>query len=84
MAFSEQNKIFSSIPKLIKTLSDLLLAQERKERGWGEVVNSLPLFKVRGCYLVHFSCSPTSTDLIYTTKLMCMIKSMMKCLQKLE
>ena len=23
-----------------------------------------------GCYLVHFACSPTSTNYIYTTKLM--------------
>ena len=39
------------------------------------------LIKVRGCYLVHFSCSPTSTNWIYTTQ-WCCSKSLSEALAK--
>ena len=44
--------------------------------------NSTYSYKVCGCYLVRFSCSPTSTDKTHTTKLVMHSKSTVKHMQK--
>ena len=54
--------------------------------GWEQPIESLLndlALKVCGCYSVRFSCSPTSTNYIYThRKLCCISKSTMKHQQK--